>query len=986
MTANRVCWDRSAIAYATQVDVGGLEIGDARADAVFSAIHHPLPLHRVRDVGTDDVSTVTEEDVLRTFTKSVNANEPVLVFVTGQKGTGKSHLVRWLKSKIGLRDEWHIVYIAKRNTSLRRVTELILAGIDTPGAAQLREALDKASSEIASDEEAMDALLNKLDQLVTYDQAVDVQALPGLPTDELADLRRKAHRLLGDFTFRAELSKPNGPVHRIARLANGGYDESDESDEDDLRLTEADLMVDPAKFDDAMPDLRKLVSLVCNNRQFRTEIATLCDSYLGRAKTEVFVGPRADLLAVFEDVRKVIASQNKELCLFVEDLVLLHGIDKQLAQALTIPATAELCKLRAAIAVTDGYLKSIDTFTDRGERFRLDMDMRDISKTDLRSFVGRYLNVGRLPEEKFADEENACLSCDIRKHCHATFDTTELGHGLYPFNGAALDRLIALASKDRFRPREVLREVIRAPLETAEEELPQSGTFPSADFARALDKHREDVPPAIRVQLDRLNPGSQESEISLRAFYALKPPIADPDLRKIADYFGASISDTSFDTGEVPADDEGVRPQERDVDSKKDETAGMAVRDEFDRWATGNTSLNAGTAHSIRMWICEAVVSQLESGRHGLSATATSSGASKKWQIGAHTLYTTDIEIAKSGGAGSRAAERPFPIEISYENALLLRGVFKASKGGTLDEVDSGLWYFPLQAEIDAYSDKLAQLAHGKPDIGAAVQTLMVIRNAAEDPGATVREAMPAMLRPTPPGGAHIAVRDFVDSVNSIRREALETLRDYVTTAKGDGKPSLIDVVAIYSDMRSSLKTTSVATGSVDVDSGSGLLMRLATKLRTSSQKAWPDVAVEIKEIGRFLDLSENLDTLQQVVGKLVVEAHNSRRMPRADSKQEYEVAVAGLVPKTMEIYRHFSKVVAAEPAPGDLWKLRDDPLPALRALRHYAETTNRLLEHLESSVAPADDDDSTVDTDGLVKDFRALADELDKIANGGVR
>jgi hypothetical protein len=162
--------------------------------------------------------------------------------------------------------------------------------------------------------------------------------------------------------------------------------------------------------------------------------------------------------------------------------------------------------------------------------------------------------------------------------------------------------------------------------------------------------------------------------------------------------------------------------------------------------------------------------------------------------------------------------------------------------------------------------------------------------------------------------------------------------------------------------------------------------MRLAVKLSSFSQKAWPDIAVEVKEIGRFLDLGENLDAVRQFVDKLVVEAHNSRRMPRADSKQVYDAAAERLVPKTMEIYRRFSKVVTDGPAPGDLWKLRDDPLPGLRALRHYAETTNRLLEHLESSLAPVNADDSTVDTDGLVKDFRALADELDKIANGGSR
>ena len=56
--------------------------------------------------------------------------------------------------------------------------------------------------------------------------------------------------------------------------------------------------------------------------------------------------------------------------------------------------------------------------------------------------------------------------------CHATFGVSGDGYGLYPFNGAALDQLVELASPGEFQPREILREVIRAPLETAEEELP----------------------------------------------------------------------------------------------------------------------------------------------------------------------------------------------------------------------------------------------------------------------------------------------------------------------------------------------------------------------------------------------------------------------------------------------------------------------------------------------------------------------------------
>ena len=576
MSANRVCWSRAAIDFATQVDVGGLEVDDPRADALFRAIHQSLPVRRELNGHFTEVS---ESDVLRAFTRPITSNEPLLLFIKGEKGTGKSHLVRWLKSRLGERPGWHVVYIEKRNTSLRRVTERILDGINTPKAQALRQELARTSSEITSDEEAMNALLARLDQLVTFDPATEIPDLPDQSPRELTELRRKAHRLLGDYTFRNELSKPDGPVHRIVRLARSGA--SEDVDEADLHLTEADFNVDANVFEDLGPELLGLVRSL-SNRALRADIAALCDSYLSRAKAQVFMGQRTDLLEVFEDVREEIAARGQQLCLLIEDLVLLHGIDRQLAQALTIPASARLCKLRAAIAVTSGYLASLQTFTDRGVLFTLDIRRDAIGQASLRNFVGRYLNAGRLPDPLRTGPEsasqraivpNACLSCPDMRPCHDTFGASEDHHGLYPFNGAAIDRLIDLASPGDFQPRAVLREVIRAPLEVAEEELPSGGIFPSGQFARTLDDVRKTVPPAVRAAIRRLNQSDPDAELSLRAFYALSPPAEDPALASIARYLGARLTP-------------GVTDDQEQLDEPTP-PLGRTSADEIDRWANG---------------------------------------------------------------------------------------------------------------------------------------------------------------------------------------------------------------------------------------------------------------------------------------------------------------------------------------------------------------------------------------------------------------
>src|SRR5581483_9230732 len=123
--------------------------------------------------------------------------------------------------------------------------------------------------------------------------------------------------------------------------------------------------------------------------------------------------------------------------------------------------------------------------------------------------------------------------------------TTSAGHGLYPFNVAAVDRMVRLASPESFRPREILRTVLREPLETAENELP-SGDFPSEEFAHTLDEMRSNLSAALRRSV-RHTSANPETELSLRAFYAARPPAVDDEVRAVARYFGITLTELDLD-------------------------------------------------------------------------------------------------------------------------------------------------------------------------------------------------------------------------------------------------------------------------------------------------------------------------------------------------------------------------------------------------------------------------------------------------------
>jgi len=973
VSANRVCWSRAAIDFATQVDVGGLDSDDPHADAVFRAIHQSLPISLESGGGR---APVGEDDVLRAFTDPINSNEPLLLFVTGEKGTGKSHLVRWLKSRLGSRPSWHVVYIEKRNTSLRRVMERILSGIDTPRAREIRQELDRASSEITSDEEAINALLARLDQLVTFDQATEIGSLLEVTPAELAELRRKANRLLGDFTFRRELSVLDGPIHRIVRLARGGTDPAEDINDADLHLTENDLRVDPGNFDDLGQELQGLIAALVANRGMRADLAALCDWYLPQAKAQVFIGRGADLLGVFESVREEIASRGQELCLLIEDLVLLHGIDRQLAQALTIPASAQLCRLRAAIAVTSGYLDnpSFDTFRDRGLRYTMDMVLGAIGQAGLRDFVGRYLNAGRLSEQALttspAETPNACLSCPELERCHDTFGVSRDRYGLYPLNATAVDRLIELASPGEFRPREILRQVIRASLEVAEEELPAGGTFPSIRFARTLDQTRSQIDPQVRNAIRGLNPASAEAEISLRAFYAQSPPTADPSLEEIARYLGDQLTE-----GVV----EGAETTDVHSDGQLQHGPDQATRqapDEIRMWTDEQALLSSATANRVRRWICETVAAQLQNGPYGVAVSKVKS----QWRIGSHTLRATDVVIERAQGGGAVEPPNPFRIDASDENAALIRGVLVAASGGSLD-LSAGEWFFSLQTRISDYASVLAGLATAGAGIALppAAEALTVLRHVSADPGQTVRGALTPMLAPVLPQPLNRTVGNFLREVRPVRDEALTALRDYATAAKGTGKPSLLDAGLVYGDIRSHLSARSV-TGPP-----SSLLGRLQVMQSRAFTRAWADVAAAVAATKSLVDPGEDMTATLAIVDRLVNVAYPKGKLPRADFLAMYRETRERLGPDSMEVYRQLSKKMTGETGPEDLWDICADPLPPLQALIRYATVTNELLDGMASTLTPTPSG-GTFDTGALIKEFRDLADLLDDMARSGGR
>ena len=114
------------------------------------------------------------------------------------------------------------------------------------------------------------------------------------------------------------------------------------------------------------------------------------------------------------------------------------------------------------------------------------------------------------------------------------------------------------------------------------------------------------------------------------------------------------------------------------------------------------------------------------------------------------------------------------------------------------------------------------------------------------------------------------------------------------------------------------------------------MLRRLQSLQSRASERAWTDVTQAVRNVGLFLDPTEDLAVTLKVVDRLVKEGHVRGRLPRADSRELYEGARYKVDAEAMEVYRRLNKKVG-KTGPSDLWDVLDDPYdnwPRLAAMR----------------------------------------------------
>jgi len=450
----------------------------ATEDAYFMSTHMPFSSLELFRGGYYEegkmpapASLLSEDEVFEQLIYNPN-NEHRMVIVRGSHGTGKSHLIRYLKGRFERSPSTvynpateQLVFLRRLNNSVRGAFSQLLEqnAIKDPDVAEkLRKFVATSDSK---DEDSF-----KTEILYAYIAAVrnDVSG----ETYKAVQCRDIAS-YLADSRVSEYLLREGGAISRCYNVITAP---SNQILQDTTIFTEEDFKVSKI-IRAVMKQGDPQASLFATSLKGDDFEITKLTNYLNGFTREV-IQRCADISSenaetIFAQLRRNLKKQGKNLTIFIEDFTGFTGIDQELITALSYEHGgdyADLCRVTSVIGITNDYYYAFrGNFKDRVTH-QIEVTERSYGTDEfIVQMAGRYLNAIycdpaelRSWTDSGADLSDLPIS-DFTPPCE--WETTTIGEKevtLYPFNRRALLTLYeSLATKS---PRMFLKNVIRAQL------------------------------------------------------------------------------------------------------------------------------------------------------------------------------------------------------------------------------------------------------------------------------------------------------------------------------------------------------------------------------------------------------------------------------------------------------------------------------------------------------------------------------------------
>lgn len=492
------CWDVSNIPRA----ITSTAKVDAAQKDYFLACHTPI-------VGITNDNTkeqYTEETFCDELFKESHGN--VLSIVHGNPGTGKSHLIQWLKLRCedklerGDLKNYVAVLVQRRYGNLKDALEQIV---------------EQLGGEFGKYIETVRAAVGNISETTARKKFADEFYYELSPEHRGEKIRGELEKLPLAFQspgFSKWMCRDGGPIDQNVRRLTERSDIDERESMLFPEFKESDFEYQPRHGDQNVEGLFVLFDDLNDEPELRKRAAEMCNDVLPNVIRQRIGLTDNGLMEVFDRVRVDLKKQGKSIALFIEDISVMSALNEDVYAAVEPRAESRLCKMVAVLGVTDqGRQRLIDGLAEnRRQRIthpvsvgQQGTDAWNASVQEVAKFSARYLNairldpqqVSRLAEQKRNQEHltlNACDGCAVRDRCHSVFGSEIVDGsqvGLFPFTREAPQILLSNLNeqvKDRKNPRGLLTEVLEKTLSRGHEQLTH-GQFPHLTLA-------VDLPPA----------------------------------------------------------------------------------------------------------------------------------------------------------------------------------------------------------------------------------------------------------------------------------------------------------------------------------------------------------------------------------------------------------------------------------------------------------------------------------------------------------
>lgn len=503
------CWDSDNIESYLQ----GYQAETKENYQLFS-VNTRFPALEKLNVINGNLGEVTGESSFEELVKAFNDKKVKFICITGDSGSGKTHLIELLsrkweeeKNKLKLHENEVIVKLDRDKTNLKKFLETLIQYLPKDNQKKYISQLKELDDTISLPErELRERLLFELSILMEE----NLESVSGSKKDKIIKLRKKIIK-----PFKAYLTNESqkdyflGDNKAVAKYVKE-IQEGREFDEDnDYKFEENDLLIEDIDLEDLKNRGGELVSefiidFYVEGSNFRQVCLDLVNQNLKQACENLYKNKGIDILDLVKEIRQEYAKQNKTILLIIQDLSthMNMGLRELFQAVISEPAKGDqpLANIRILAAGTEGSINRIDEtvltriFIGINHVYRISNETSedklnslqefylDLTANHLNAFRNSKAGLKKAYEKATKDQntineifqpnlwvENICDDCSVREECHTKFGSRKVQNtidgqeqiiGFYPLTEEVITRNVRI-KQNKLTPREFQKTVLK---------------------------------------------------------------------------------------------------------------------------------------------------------------------------------------------------------------------------------------------------------------------------------------------------------------------------------------------------------------------------------------------------------------------------------------------------------------------------------------------------------------------------------------------